>query len=108
MREYFKEREDVLLALENWQILWREKIASDERENAPNRYQNRGGNLEKELKVCLFAGKYEYNCDLAPSTGRTCTVTEGTRGCRNCMAQLATFTFETIANQYSKHCQRSN
>ncbi|CAJ0930792.1 unnamed protein product, partial [Mesorhabditis belari] len=45
----YERRKEVLGKLEEWRALWEEKLAHEDFERAPDRFTNRGGELEKRL-----------------------------------------------------------
>ncbi len=56
----YAERQAVLAKVRVWEELWHEKIQHEAAQNNPKRYINRGGNLEKELKVTSLFSEYVY------------------------------------------------
>jgi hypothetical protein len=51
LREFYREREVVMASFEKWQRLWNEKLEHEQKQRDPGYYNNRGGNLVKELAV---------------------------------------------------------
>ncbi len=48
---YYKERQAVLQKVNEWQVLFEEHCEFKAHESDPRKYQNRGGNLETQLRV---------------------------------------------------------
>jgi len=53
VKTFYENNKDMLIKIEKRRELWNKMVAFDEKENDPNRFRNRGGNLlaeEKEKK----------------------------------------------------------
>ena len=44
-------RAEIYNAFSEWMKLWEEKLAYEARQNDPDRFKNRAGNLQRELQV---------------------------------------------------------
>jgi hypothetical protein len=89
LKQLHASRADIYNAFTEWNTLWSEKIAYEARQNDPDRFKNRGGNLQRELQVCARANCV-INCNhSARQSTRNSPVTRSARSSCRCNRRVA-------------------